>query len=100
AVKEVLTKYATFQGRATRPEFWWWLLAFWLAVGLPWLIGLIITGATGTSLEESPIVGLLGIYTLVLVLGAVLPSIAVSVRRLHDIGQSGWLYLINVFPTV
>lgn len=100
AVKEVFSKYATFQGRATRSEYWWWALTVWLALGVPWIAAALITGATHIHLEASPIAGLLGLYTLIVVLGAVVPSLAVAMRRMHDIGQSGALFLINLVPTI
>lgn len=100
AVKEVLTKYATFQGRATRSEYWWWALALWLTLLVPWLVAAVLSGITNTELEGSPLAGLLGLYTLIVVLGTLVPSLAVAVRRMHDIGQSGALFVINFIPTI
>ena len=100
AVKEVLSKYATFQGRATRSEYWWWALSLWLALAVPWILASMVSAATGAVLENSPAAGFLGFYTLIVILGAALPSLAVAVRRMHDIGQSGALFLINLVPTI
>ena len=98
AVKTVLGKYATFSGRASRSEFWW----FTLAVLIFSIIVSIIDGAV-----VAPMLGfeafadeagepLRVIESLVLLL----PSLAVAVRRLHDIDRSGWWYLIIVIPII
>lgn len=80
AVMTALRKYVDFSGRATRPEFWWFLL-FQMAV-------FMVTGML------SPI--LYGIAAL----GLLLPGIGVAVRRLHDIGKSGWWLLLGFVPVV
>lgn len=100
AVKEVFSKYATFQGRATPSEYWWWALTLWLALVIPWLGAALISGTTGIELKGSPLAGLLGFYSLIVLLGSAVPSLAVAVRRMHDIGQSGALFLINLVPTI
>lgn len=89
---EVLKKYAVFSGRARRKEYWFFLLfSFIISIVLG-----IIDGVIGTfSLEAG--VGLLGsIYAL----AVMLPTIAVSVRRLHDTDRSGWWILITLLPLV
>ena len=78
-------KYATFQGRASRPEFWWFYLFGFLAV----LASLIVDVALHTFLIQ-----------LVVSLGLFAPQIGVTVRRLHDTGRSGWWYWIVVIPIV
>jgi uncharacterized membrane protein YhaH (DUF805 family) len=85
AVRSVLTQYATFSGRARRSEYWWFYLAYVIA-----------------SVAASIIDGILGVMVLgvILALGLLIPSLAVSVRRLHDIGKSGWWLLIGLIPLV
>lgn len=80
AVMTALRKYVDFSGRATRPEFWWFLL-FQMAV-------FMVTGMI------SPI--LYGIAAL----GLLLPGMGLAVRRLHDIGKSGWWLLLGFVPIV
>ncbi len=83
AVRSVLTRYVLFSGRAPRSELWWWVLAcvlLFLAVGV---VDLVVASVVGFS----P-VGLL------LALALLVPSLAVSVRRLHDSGLSGWWVLL------
>jgi uncharacterized membrane protein YhaH (DUF805 family) len=84
AVRTCFSKYATFSGRAPRSEFWFFLL-FCIVVQL---VGEIIDKAS-----SSLILG--AIISLVLLL----PTIAVSVRRLHDIDRTGWWYLL-VFTVI
>jgi uncharacterized membrane protein YhaH (DUF805 family) len=80
SVKAGLSSYATFSGRAARAEYWWFFL-FWI----------IVLGVTGLINET---------FGVLAVLALLLPSLAMSVRRLHDIGKSGWFYLINLIPLI
>lgn len=83
---EVIAKYAVFGGRATRTEFW-----LFQAIHLPILIGLnILASVNGSWL----FLALAGIY----VLATFLPSLAVSVRRLHDTGRRAWWLLLVFVP--
>src|SRR4051812_635294 len=77
-----LVKYATFDGRARRAEFWLFVLFNFLICGSISLI----TGSTDSVLVTLATVLLL------------LPNIAVGVRRLHDVGISGWWYLLSCVP--
>lgn len=80
ATKRFFRKYATFSGRASRGEFWWSYLA------------LLIAGFVVGFVEFIPVVGV--IIGLVFSFGTIIPSLAVSVRRLHDTNRSGWFLLI------
>lgn len=84
AVKSVLGQYAGFEGRARRSEYWFFSLFFFLVL----FVVAIVDGVLGTF----PL-----LYLLV-VLGLILPSIAVGVRRLHDTGKTGWFYLLGLVP--
>ena len=73
-------KYATFDGRASRSEYWWFTLGnVLLSLVIEFVFGIFDMGETAIS-----------IYSIFIFI----PSIAVSVRRLHDIGKSGWYYLV------
>lgn len=78
AIKACFNKYATFEGRANRAEYWWWTL-FCLIIGCA---------------SVAPVLGW------ILSLALLLPSITVTVRRLHDIGKSGLYYLICFIPLI
>ena len=82
-IKSVFQKYATFEGRASRPEFWWF-----------YLLNMVV-GALCNAL------GKVGIWIQIVWIVAILvPSLAVGVRRLHDIGKSGWNWFIGLIPIV
>jgi uncharacterized membrane protein YhaH (DUF805 family) len=87
---EALKKYATFSGRATRTEYWYFIL-FYILI----FIGLVtIDCATGTFSSETGM-GILGnVYSLIMFI----PSLAATVRRLHDTGRSGWWLLVTIIP--
>jgi uncharacterized membrane protein YhaH (DUF805 family) len=100
AIKRGLRKYAVFTGRASRGEYWWW--ALFVLVGFFALA--IVSALAGriTSLDGgiSPGPGNIPFFILFVVfwLGTIVPTVAVTVRRLHDAGYSGWLYLLNFVP--
>lgn len=82
----VLKKYADFSGRARRQEFWMFTLIQAAIV--------IVLAIIDLALETFPL--FLGLYFL----GTLLPNLAVTVRRLHDLGKSGWWYFISFVPFV
>jgi len=89
---EVLKKYAVFNGRARREEYWYFLL-------FNLIISIVLKGidsVIGGSSAEVGISLLGGIYSLVILI----PGIAVSVRRLHDTDRSGWWLLIGLIPLI
>ena len=83
ASKTCVQKSFTIEGRASRSEYWWFYLAFMIAnIGLT-----IVDSALGTPL--------------VLLLLALIPaSLCAAIRRMHDIGKSGWMLLIGLIPLV
>jgi uncharacterized membrane protein YhaH (DUF805 family) len=92
-------KYATFSGRASRSEFWWWALIGFIISSVLSSIGLAIAGGDMTTVENmtsgsrNALSGLWGLVTLI-------PSLALGVRRLHDTNRSGWWLLIALVPVV
>ena len=89
---EALKKYAVFQGRARRKEYWYFVL-FNILISI---VLALIDVATGTFSAQAGL-GLLGaIYTL----GVLIPGIAVTVRRLHDADHSAWWLLIVFVPLI
>jgi len=89
---EVLKKYAVFDGRARRKEYWYFVL-FGTLVSI---VIAIVDAATGSFSADAGI-GILGsIYAL----AVLIPTIAVGVRRLHDTNRSGWWLLLALIPLV
>ena len=88
ALKDGFSRYVDFKTRSTRSQLWWW--ALW---SLLLSFGAAIVDASIGAGDSGPL-GLL------VSLGMFLPSLAVAIRRLHDIGRSGWWYLIVFVPLV
>ena len=78
AVRLCLAKYADFNGRATRDEYWWFFLA-------------VVIGSAAASTVHPALYALFSI-------AALLPMLAVGARRLHDTNRSGWWQLLGLVP--
>jgi uncharacterized membrane protein YhaH (DUF805 family) len=96
---QVLKKYADFSGRARRKEYWMYslfnVIFLIIAMTIDNLLGTTfkIGGEYGQSLPY-------GYIYAIYILAVIIPGIAVSVRRLHDVGKSGWMLLIALIPLV
>ena len=75
AIQSCLSQYATFSGRASRSEFWFFLFQ---------ILALIVSGMLGDVAYS------------ILALLLLLPALAVGTRRLHDVGRSGWWQLLTI----
>jgi len=87
-----LNQYADFSGRARRKEYWMFVLFNMIFA----FIAMIIDNVIGTASPELGYGIIYGLYALVMII----PGIAVTVRRLHDVGKSGWMYLIVLIPLI
>ena len=108
ATKKYFQNYLNFKGRTSRADFWWAALGIFVLTFIIVLISSLIfgpttefdsTAAAGEALKDyfsntANIVSF--IWTLILVI----PSIAISVKRLHDINKTGWLYLLVFVPLI
>lgn len=94
AVRTVLAKYVVFHGRARRSEFWWFAL-FNGAVGIT---ALVLDLSLGTVFEVGT--DAYGYFSTAVTALLLVPGTAVAVRRLHDIGATGWLVLIGLLPGI
>lgn len=88
----VLRKYAVFEGRARRREYWFFVL-FYILISV---VLAVVDRMLGTY-DETYGMGALGAL---FCLGLLIPSIAVGARRLHDTGRSGWWLLIGFIPLI
>lgn len=102
AYAKMWKNFAVFRGRASRQEYWYVylvqnliLLAGMLMMLLPWVIG-ILCGNEGSL----TVVFVMAVAILLYMLVAILPNIAIMVRRLHDTGKSGWFHFLNLIPYV
>jgi uncharacterized membrane protein YhaH (DUF805 family) len=89
---KALQNYATFDGRARRSEYWYFVL-FNVIFSL---LAIVVDNLLGTAVDGLGYGVIYGLY----VLGVFLPGLAVAVRRLHDVGKSGWMLLIALIPIV
>jgi uncharacterized membrane protein YhaH (DUF805 family) len=87
---EALKKYAVFRGRARRKEYWFFGL-FNLIIAI---VAMILDKALGITFQGQ----IMGPIDLVFRLAMLIPSLAVLVRRLHDVGKSGWFFFIILLP--
>jgi uncharacterized membrane protein YhaH (DUF805 family) len=106
AVRRFWTKYATFRGRASRAEYWWWALVAAVVGVILEIIGLA-SGSMGSTLNTTtgmatpgPGFGIFGIVALLWGLATIVPSLALLWRRLHDANYSGLFALLALIPFV
>ncbi len=88
-----LKRYADFQGRSRRKEYWMFQLGIFLAyIAFAILVGIFgaALGDTASSIVMFPLI--------LIILAIIVPALAVTVRRLHDQDKSGWWILINFVP--
>lgn len=79
-----LRKYTTFTGRSQRSEYWFFYLGYIVLSILAMVLDIVL--------------GTIAIFQSIVALGLFIPAIAVSIRRLHDIGKSGWWMLLAIIP--
>jgi uncharacterized membrane protein YhaH (DUF805 family) len=98
-VDTLKNRYAAFKGRATRSEYWYFLLfSIIIALILTALDSMIINPLLGIQpVVETARTGILG---MLFSIGTLIPSVALAIRRLHDIGKNGWWILLGVIPIV
>ena len=80
SIKLCFAKYADFNGRAKRPEYWWFALFIFLV-------------SLALSIASEMVSGIFGLATLI-------PSLAAGARRLHDTNRTGWLQLLWIIPVI
>ncbi len=86
AVSTCFGKYVDFNGRASRPEFWWFVLASIIIV----IIAQVLDQIIGTTY----------VFAIIAYLALFLPLTSVTVRRLHDTDRSGWWWWLHILPLI
>ncbi|NVO09792.1 MAG: DUF805 domain-containing protein [Bacteroidales bacterium] len=89
---QVLKKYAEFNGRARRKEYW--MFALFNIIFL--IVAMIIDNVAKTTIGELPY----GLFYFVYAFAVLIPGLAVGVRRLHDVGKSGWMMFLIFIPII
>lgn len=89
---KALKQYADFNGRARRKEYWMFVLFNMIFA----IVAMILDNVIGIAIGGIGYGPIYGLYTL----GVLIPGLAVTVRRLHDVGKSGWMLLISLVPLV
>lgn len=94
----VVHKYANFEGRASRSEYWHFMLVYQLIIAIILFICAAISCVIPVSGTTGVALGLVVLF--ILSIGFIIPGVAVAVRRLHDVGWSGWFVLVGLIPFV
>lgn len=94
ATKSSFQQFVGFSGRASRSEYWFFYLSFIVAS-----IGMLVLTIVSAFVLDA-VAAIMGMLTMVVYLAYLLPMLAVTVRRLHDLGKSGWMILILFVPLV
>jgi uncharacterized membrane protein YhaH (DUF805 family) len=109
AVRSVYRNFAKFDGRASRPEYWWYTLFYFIVVVMVWIVGFFFIGSGSFTYDNiypyyhyrpNPLFAVFGLVVGIFVLVNLLPGLAVAVRRLHDSDKSGWWLLLALIPYV
>jgi uncharacterized membrane protein YhaH (DUF805 family) len=87
---DVMKKYAVFNGRARRKEYWMFVLFNLIFL----IVAMILDNILGTKISGLPY----GLIYCLYAVAIIVPALAVSIRRLHDIGKSGWYIFVNLIP--
>ena len=93
---KVLKQYADFSGRARRKEYWMFVLFNFIFV----IVAMILDNILGLTFKVAGQSMFYGWLYLAYCLAVFIPNLAVCVRRLHDIGKSGWYYFLAFIPLI
>ena len=89
---KALKLYANFSGRTRRREYWYFSLFNFISI----IVAIILDYILGLTINGTPYGAIYFLYTF----SVLIPGLAVSVRRLHDVGKSGWMMLISLIPII
>lgn len=110
AVKEFFTRYVDFKGRTSRATYWWTILGLFILGFIIGFVSSLIFGAAptinaNTNIEAGEALKIYfssatNVISFIISLITIIPGIAMSIRRLHDINKSGWFYLLSFIPFI
>jgi len=95
---KALKQYADFDGRASRKEYWFFMSFYFLFLFLSIILNFFLGNLAGGLLQTSSNVFNYGLIPYIYLFGMIIPSIAVTIRRLHDSNKSGKLLLLYFIP--
>lgn len=105
AIKTVFSKYAVFEGRASRPEFWWWILFTTIVYAATGIIALLSLGPVLSVAASYDMLGYMMLNSIgawflynLAALAFFIPTLAVLIRRLRDTGRPAWYLLLLLVP--
>ena len=88
----IQNNYTNFSGRARRSEYWYFILFYYIIS----ILAVVLDNLLGLAME---MIGY-GLITFLVALAHIIPSFALTVRRLHDVGKSGWFIFISFIPLI
>lgn len=95
--------YVNFSGRASRGNYWWYVLAYAIVFIVLTFVDKAVFGGGQTTMDTTDGVNVsfdAGVLTTIWLLANIIPLISAGVRRLHDTDRSGWMYLLSIIPLV
>ena len=95
--------YVNFSGRASRGNYWWYVLAYVIVTIVLIYLDKLLFGGGETTMDTTDGVSVSfsgGALTTIWLLANIIPAISIAVRRLHDTDRSGWMYLLIFVPIV
>ena len=95
---KVMKNFATFSGRARRKEYWMFALVNFIVAIILSLPGAVLSAFPDEELQIIGFILLIPYYIYCFIL--FIPTLALSIRRLHDQDKSGWWYLVNFIPCI
>lgn len=101
ALKSAFKNYVNFSGRASRGDYWWYVLAYIIVAVVLSVVDKAVFGGGSGSMDTTDGVNVsfsAGVLTSLWMLANLIPSISLTARRLHDSDRSGWWQLIAIIP--
>lgn len=100
AIERFFMKYADFTGRASRSEYWWWALAYFIVVAVLDLLAVALGSVGSNGGGQGPLAVVISVLLVVWSLGTLIPYLALTWRRLHDANYAGPFFFLGLIPFV
>lgn len=103
ATISALKNYVNFAGRASRGDYWWYILGYVIVVVILAIVDTTVFGGGQTTMDTTEGMNVsynAGPLAAIWIIGNIIPLISIAIRRLHDSDRSGWFYLLVLIPLV